>query len=303
MERVLVVDDSLVFRKVIKATLETAGYEVLTAENGGKAMQLLQEEGSPDIILLDRVMPDMDGVEVCKWARNHFCNLYGTSYKYFIILTSKNTQDDVLEGFGIGADDYVIKPFCNQELLARLTVACRVLKMQRELLNAAIRDALTGLYNRRSLYDLLGLELLRARREQSNVAVALVDVDRFKQINDTYGHAIGDEMLIMLAAKLRMTMRDFDIVGRLGGEEFVLAFGCMSVGDALVICERVRRGVAEISINCEETVLSMTISIGVAIAIGETEPAKVIRYADKAMYQAKENGRNCVVAYEYTKDG
>jgi diguanylate cyclase (GGDEF)-like protein len=302
MERVLIVDDSPVFCKVLRATLEAAGYAVLTVANGSQAIEILKMDDSPDLVLLDRVMPDMDGVEVCKWARQHICRENGSRYKYFIILTSKNSQDDVLEGFALGADDYVMKPFCTQELLARMAVGSRVLKLQRELWNAAVRDALTGLYNRRFLYDLLASELARAQRKEGSVAVAMLDVDHFKQVNDMYGHVVGDEALVIISQRLRSVLREFDLIGRLGGEEFVLAFSCDTESEARGICERVRTGIAEQPILCDGAELNLTISIGFAVVQGGIEPSAAIRYADKALYQAKRSGRNCVAVYNLNQD-
>lgn len=295
MKKVLLVDDSSVFRKVLKATLERAGYEVITAENGSEAIRILGEENSPELVLLDRVMPDMDGLEVCKWVRSHVNAEQGARYKYFIVLTSKTDQDDVLEGFAQGADDYVMKPFCNQELLARIAVGMRVLKMQRELWETAIRDMLTGLYNRRAIYDLLAAELARARRDKSLVGVALIDVDRFKQVNDNYGHSAGDEVLSFLAQILKASLPEYDLIGRLGGEEFIIAFSCTNDEEAVSKCESLRKIVADQSLHYLNENFELTVSIGLTTTSGEVLPAEAINWADKALYQAKKSGRNCVV--------
>lgn len=302
MEKVLVVDDSPLFRKILKAALEKAGYQVLTAENGQQAIDILGQSDSPDLILLDRIMPDMDGIEVCRWVRQHICRQDGPSYKYFIILTAKNDQADVLEGFAQGADDYVRKPFCNEELIARVAVGSRMLQMQRQLWETAIRDPLTGLYNRRALSDLLAAELTRARRTDGRVAVAMVDVDHFKKINDNYGHDIGDEAIVAIGDRLRAALRGFELIGRVGGEEFILAFACGGDDDALAIADRVRRAIAAQPFVCGGQDLHLTVSIGLVTVAGDAEAAAAVRQADKALFMAKDGGRNRIALHQAAPD-
>lgn len=299
MKKVLVVDDSQVYRNVLKQLLTEYGYEVVLAQNGLEAIKILQLEGSPDLVLLDRLMPEMSGDEVCQWVRSNMLNQEGGGYKYTILLTSKISRQDMLEGFDLGADDYLMKPFDPPELKARLEVGVRILKLQRQLWSAATRDFMTGLYNRRAFMNYFSLEIVRAQRENKLLSVAIADVDNFKCVNDTYGHGEGDKVIIEVANRMQNVMRSFDIVGRIGGEEFAIAFAYANCEEAVQVCERIRKSIQEEPFKTTEVSLMVTISIGIALLDDNNMSLEdCLRQADKALYQAKRQGKNQVVLFE-----
>ena len=299
MKKVLVVDDSQVYRNVLKQLLTEYGYEVVLAQNGLEAIKILQLEGSPDLVLLDRLMPEMSGDEVCQWVRSNMLNQEGGGYKYTILLTSKISRQDMLEGFDLGADDYLMKPFDPPELKARLEVGVRILKLQRQLWSAATRDFMTGLYNRRAFMNYFSLEIVRAQRENKLLSVAIADVDNFKCVNDTYGHGEGDKVIIEVANRMQNVMRSFDIVGRIGGEEFAIAFAYANCEEAVQVCERIRKSIQEEPFKTTEVSLMVTISIGIALLDDNNMSLEdCLRQADKALYQAKRQGKNQVELLE-----
>src|ERR1700685_1906949 len=192
--RILIADDSVVSRHLLDATLRKWGYEVAIACDGLEAWDILQEENSPRIAILDWVMPGLTGPEVCKRVREHSRDSEG-AYTYLLLLSSKSQREDLIEGLESGADDYLTKPFDQHELKVRLRAGTRIIDLQRELVAAreklreqATKDFLTRVWNRSSVLEILQRELLRGARERRPVSVLLADLDRFKTINDTFGH-------------------------------------------------------------------------------------------------------------------
>ena len=193
----LVVDDSAVYRKLIGDHLRSWGFGVTLAETGSEAWRILEQPNAPKLVLLDWVLPDLDGIELCQRIRQAGSS---SPYTYIILLTSKEGRQNMLQAMQAGADDYLVKPFDELELKARLLVGKRILDLQEELVSAresmrhaATHDSLTGLTNRAEILAMLERELERARRERTPVAVVLCDVDHFKNVNDTLGHLFGDE--------------------------------------------------------------------------------------------------------------
>src|SRR5208337_2530996 len=222
----LVVDDSAVYRKLIGDHLRSWDFGVTLAETGEAAWQILEQPDAPKLVLLDWVLPDLDGIELCQRIR-----VAGASgpYVYVILLTSKEGRQNMLEAMQAGADDFLAKPFDELELKARLLVGKRILDLQEELVSAresmrhaATYDSLTGLMNRGEILAMLQRELERARREHQPVGVILGDIDHFKSVNDTLGHLFGDEALREIGRRLRTQLRVYDGVGRYGGEEFLM---------------------------------------------------------------------------------
>jgi two-component system, cell cycle response regulator len=298
--QVLVVDDSAVYRKLIGDHLKSWRFEVKTAETGLEAWQVLSQPEAPKLVLLDWVMPDLDGVEVCRRIRKVGAT---SQYVYIILLTSKEGRQNMLEAMEAGADDYLVKPFDESELKARLMVGKRILSLQEELVaaresmrHAATHDSLTGLLNRGEILDSLERELERARRDRQKVSVILADIDHFKNVNDTYGHLFGDEALREIARRMHAKLRMYDGVGRYGGEEFLLVLPNCDLANAVERANELRVTIASqpvVSQNVEEAI---TMSMGVAVSdcTGRKEVEKLLNRADKALYQAKEKGRNRV---------
>jgi PleD family two-component response regulator len=226
----LVADDSPVMRRLLQVTLTSWGYNVLLAETGAQAWECLQQPDAPRLAILDWVMPVFTGPEVCRMLRD--CT--GRPYTYVLLLTAKNQREDIVEGMGAGADDYIVKPFDKHELEVRIRAGRRIVDLQTELIRVqeqlreqATRDALTGCWNRLSIVDILSRELKRSYREKTPLGIAMVDLDHFKEINDTGGHRAGDQVLVRVVQCMTSAVRKYDSVGRYGGEEFLLILpGC-----------------------------------------------------------------------------
>jgi two-component system, cell cycle response regulator len=296
----LVVDDSAVFRKLIGDHLRSWGFGVILAETGSEAWQILQQPDSPKLVLLDWVLPDFDGIELCRRIRQA-----GTSgpYVYVILLTSNEGRQNMLEGMQAGADDYLVKPFDELELKARLLVGKRILDLQEELVSAresmrhaATHDSLTGLMNRGEIVALLERELERGRRERKTLGVILGDIDHFKSVNDTLGHLFGDEALREIARRLRAQLRIYDGVGRYGGEEFLMILPNCDLPNALLRANALREIIAStpVAYSGESKLITMSMGVAVSACVGKTEVEALLNQADTGLYQAKKNGRNRV---------
>lgn len=294
----LVVDDSAVYRKLIGDHLRSWGFDFALAENGSEAWRILEQPDSPKLVLLDWVLPDLDGIELCQRIRQA-----GSSrpYVYVILLTSKEGHQNMLDAMQAGADDYLVKPFDELELKARLLVGKRILDLQDELVSAresmrraATHDSLTGLMNRGEILAMLLRELERARREHTPVGVILSDIDHFKSVNDTLGHLFGDEALREVARRLREQLRVYDGVGRYGGEEFLLILPNCDLPNALLRANELRERVANTPVVCcgKERLITMSMGVAVSACDGNNEVEMLLNQADAGLYAAKEKGRN-----------
>jgi len=297
---VLVVEDDPVHCKMIASLLDRWGYQVRTAADGVEALAVLEEKTAIQLAIVDWMMPRLDGIALCREIRRRF----NEPYLYVVLLTSRDQRDDIVTGFDAGADDYLIKPVHHSELSARLRAGKRILDLQEKLLAAqetlrvqAMHDALTGIWNRGAIFEALGRELDRARRQQSPLAVIMVDLDHFKQVNDSHGHLVGDQVLREAAQRIKATVRSYDGVGRYGGEEFLLVAPGFDAAQALEFAERLRRRFAENPIVTSGPTLPVTMSLGVvAVSPGQTLAAeRVLAAADDALYRAKTDGRNRAV--------
>jgi diguanylate cyclase (GGDEF)-like protein len=302
--QVLLVEDSPIYRKLVANCLLDWGFTLKMAETGSQAWDLLRQPDTPKLVLLDWVLPDFDGIELCRRIRQE-----GSSreYIYFILLTGKNAKEDMLKAMEAGADDYLIKPFDELELKARLMVGQRILKLQEELIaaresmrHAATHDCLTGLMNRAATLEFLHFELARSQREHSPVGVILADIDHFKEVNDSAGHLFGDEALREISGRLRSKLRVYDAIGRYGGEEFLLVVPGCSLTNTRKRAEELCQHVASKPIAFSGMEKIITISMGVAIAglSGNREVDTLLNQADLGLYQAKQKGRNRVECAE-----
>jgi len=303
--KVLIAEDDLTSRMILSSNLKKWGIEVIEVTNGLEAMEALSEPGAAHLAVLDRQMPEMDGLEVCRRVRAGEKAESEDIYTYIILLTGCSEAEDVVEGMNAGADDYLTKPYNIQELNARIKAGRRIVELQQALLEArnklrelSMHDALTGILNRRALLERLGEEMARAARERYPLAVAVLDIDFFKKINDTHGHNAGDEVLREFVGRVGRNVRSYDILGRYGGEEFILILIKTTLEKARIILERVRSAVEGEPFVYEEKAIGVTVSIGGAAWDGGGDSAALIERADKALYRAKEGGRNRVVLAE-----
>jgi diguanylate cyclase (GGDEF)-like protein len=294
--KVLIAEDEPVSRRLLESKLKAWGYEVTSTKDGNAALELLTEEDGPRLALLDWVMPNMDGLEVCRRLRLQT----DRPYVYVVLLTSKNRREEFLEGMNAGADDYLTKPFDIYELKVRLQVGRRILELQQALLEAqhalmiqATRDSLTGLYNRRRILELVEQELNRCRRHNLTLAVILADIDHFKSVNDTYGHLTGDEVLREIARRLTDCVRSHERVGRYGGEEFLIVLS-VEPDAAHAGAERIRQCVCRDPVETPQGGIPITISFGMVLSDPSDRKSveSFLSSADDALYLAKEKGRN-----------
>ena len=299
--RVLIAEDDAIFRRILESTLGKWGYEVVAAVDGGEAWSILQSPASPKLVVLDWMMPGLDGVEICRRVRQEQTK----PYTYILLLTAKGKREDLITALEAGADDFVVKPFNPLELKGRLRAGARILDLQDELLAAreelhylATHDSLTGLWNRSAVLDQLNRALARSERQRVPLAVAIADVDHFKTVNDTYGHSIGDAVLREIAARMTASVRPYDTVGRYGGEEFLIIFEGCNAPEAIQLAERLCSRVSLEQIRVGDVSLSGTISLGIATVPTATPGIAdaLIRTADVGLYAAKRRGRNCVAA-------
>ena len=295
---VLVADDDALSRRLLVSTLERAGYEVIAVENGRLAAENLCRPDGPRLALLDWVMPELDGPAVVREVRQK-----REPYVHMVLLTSKESKRDIVEGLESGADDYLIKPFDPAELTARLRTGLRILQLEDNLIEAreemrfkATYDTLTGLLNRGVILDLLSRELSRTRREDGRTAVLLGDVDHFKSINDTRGHLMGDEVLKEIARRMFASVRSYDFVGRYGGEEFLVVLNNCDAASSVARAEEIRRAIASVPVQTVQGPIPVTMSLGVLSTRdwGVRPVEELLREADAALYKAKADGRNCV---------
>jgi len=297
--KILVADDDALSRRLLQKTLERAGYEVVAVENGRLAQEELCRADGPRMAMLDWEMPEVDGLGVCRAVRAR----RDKTYVYMVLLTSKETSDDKVEGLRSGADDYLTKPFHPEELKARLRTGQRILHLEDRLVEAreemrfkATHDALTGLWNRGVITDLLNRELARARRERKSTALLLCDIDHFKNVNDTYGHPVGDEVLREVARRLLAAVRSYDFVGRYGGEEFLIVLNNCDPASALGRAEQMRAAIANRDVITDRGPIAVTMSVGLLQTAdwGDLRAEIHLTQVDAALYAAKTAGRNCV---------
>ncbi|MEK6644320.1 MAG: diguanylate cyclase [Planctomycetota bacterium] len=316
--RVLIVDDDPASRRLIHKYLQDSGMEVMEAANGREAMRIVLDE-APPIIVTDWEMPEMSGIELCRALRTH----EGVRFAYIIIVTAESDTERLVEAFEAGADDFLPKPVNHHELVARLRAGQRIARLESDLarhareihqLNAesavvnkklenansrllkiATIDYLTGLPNRREAMNRLRECWATWERYQSLLSCIMIDIDHFKNFNDEYGHAAGDQILAETAGVLARSVRVNDIVCRIGGEEFLVICPHTDMDGAAACAEKLRSAVESAQFVHEARPLHVTISLGLAEAGDYMKtPEEFLKIVDKAMYDSKNSGRNCV---------
>lgn len=285
---ILILEDSRLILVKIKGILKKADFKVVTAENGKEGLLQL-DEILPDLIISDIMMPEMDGFEFCKKVRENPV----TRFTPFIFLSSREALQDKLQGFEMGADDYLTKPFNEQELLTRVSSSLR--KMD-ALLKLSHEDALTKVSNHRSFQENLSREIKRSTRQKTLLSMAMLDIDHFKKFNDTYGHKVGDFVLFEFAQFIKKRIREADFFARYGGEEFALILPDTNKEKAFTFLDQIREDLSNKEIinplNKNEK-LRITFSGGIAeFPTYSQSKDKLFLFADEALYKAKKAGRN-----------
>ncbi|MCS6914333.1 MAG: diguanylate cyclase [Myxococcales bacterium] len=301
---ILIIDDTRSTREELTGYLTAIGHRTITAETGLEGLRLLREH-RPDLVLLDVVMPSIDGFKIAQMMKSDM-----RAFIPIILMTARTDFETRRRGHKAGADDFITKPVNPDELAIRIDAMLRIksLTEQLEAANARLAemadtDGLTGVANRRRLDHMLDLEHERSRRYKRPLALLVIDIDHFKRINDTYGHAAGDAVLKTVAAGIREMLRRSDVCGRYGGEEFVVIAPELTAEGAVVLAERIRKHVAAMHIPApggqgdEPKIIRVTVSIGVAsFDQGADAPiADLMHRADTALYQAKNQGRDRVI--------
>ncbi len=295
--KILIADDDSVSRRVLQRLLTKWGYEVVAVEDGNAAWQRLKSSEAPRMALLDWMMPGLDGVEVCRELRRERPN----PYTYILLLTAKDAKENIVEGLESGADDYLTKPFNSHELKARIRAGIRMLELEDSLVEAreamrfkAMHDTLTGMWNRGAILETFEREMTRSQREGVSLGVLIADIDRFKSVNDNYGHLVGDSVLRETTRRMHSEVRVYDSVGRYGGEEFLILLPGCGFAETAEKAEKLRRVVCDQPIETQSGPLKISMSLG-AVATGdwqENTPNQILQLADTALYRAKSEGRN-----------
>ena len=295
--QILIAEDDTITRRTLEALLVKWGYAVIVVRDGAEAWKILQGDAAPRLVILDWMIPGLDGIQICRQVRQRAA----VPYVYILLLTAKGNQEDVINGLEAGADDYLTKPFHALELKARLRSGRRILELQQQLIAAreafrlqATHDPLTGLWNHAAILDILQRELGRARRESNPLGIVMGDLDHFKRVNDTYGHLAGDAVLKEVAKRLSSSVRPYDSVARYGGEEFLIVAPNCDPGSGLNLAQRLRSSLDQKPIDLPEGLLPLTCSLGVAVGglASKDNSDSMLRAADDALYRAKANGRN-----------
>lgn len=303
---IAIVDDDAAIRRLVRLFLRREGYDLLECTTGAEAKDLLWREPW-NLAILDRRLPDLDGVVLAQEVKAN----PDFRARYVIMLTGEDEQEDKVEGLELGADDYITKPFQAPELLARIRAGKRIVDLQQELVETnrrlellSITDGLTKLHNHRYFQDELARAFEESQRYQRPLSLAMIDIDFFKKVNDTWGHAVGDDVLREAAALYRESIRSTDLVARYGGEEFAVMMPETSLQDAITFAEKIRHLLEATPLPTQAGPIPVTVSIGIA-SVPETRirtAKELIVAADKALYRAKRGGRNQVQA-ERRRDG
>lgn len=298
--RILIAEDDLTARTILAGLLKKWGYDLVIANDGLAAWEILCRADAPRLVILDWMMPGMDGLEVIRRARVQLIE----QPPYIILITSRDHKDDVIAGLDTGANDYIRKPIDPDELLARVRVGQRSVEMQTSLYEVqkmlerfAIYDSLTGILNRRGILEQLSRELSRSQRgvvrnDGIQFSIGFFDIDRFKSINDQYGHRVGDDVLKGVVNLVASQLRIYDIFGRLGGDEFLVIAPEAGGEKSEHLYERLAAKVADSPINTAAGEISVTISMGCVLADPDEDISHLLDRVDTAMYRAKRSGGN-----------
>jgi two-component system, cell cycle response regulator len=298
--RILIADDDLTSRTVLRGVLVRQGYDVEVTTDGESALAAMTAPSAPNVAILDWMMPALPGPEVCRRIRA----IPSDKPPYLILLTVRDEKSDIVEGLEAGADDYLSKPFDAAELRARIEVGRRIVDLQANLIETrdalshlATHDSLTSTLNRRAFSEALRREMNREGRQAQGMALAVLDIDDFKGINDRFGHQAGDEVLCGIVGRLTSNLRSYDVLGRLGGDEFVILANHVGRDEAASLFDRLRVRMAESPVPTRAGPIPVTVTAGVALWRPGQSDDDLYAAADAALYTAKAEGRNRVAVF------
>ena len=290
---ILAVDDAKDTLMLLEFDLVEEGFNVITVESGEDALGVLHDQ-HVDLVLLDMYMPGISGLITLEKIKSN----ENFADKPVIMLSASDDEDQIVAALELGADDYVTKPYIAKVLLARIRTSLRLKEKTNQLKKIARTDFLTRINNRRSFEELCQKAISQAARAEQKLSLAIFDIDYFKKINDTYGHDAGDKALVDFAQLMKNSFRGYDIIGRIGGEEFAVCMPNTSLSDAYNVCERCRTMVSDHSLFLQEANLDLSYTISIGLASGEDGSLSfenLMRIADAGLYKAKETGRNKTV--------
>lgn len=298
--KALIVDDDLKTAKLFQACIESIpGLEVATCHNAGAMREMIENQPAFDVLILDKNLPDTEGIDLLRELRGI------DSYEFtpIVMITADDSRSTRVDALESGATDFLTKPIDTSELIARMKNMVNLREYHLMLTSAnenleklATTDPLTEVWNRRSFMDRLQMEMQRAYRFEQDLTVAMLDADHFKRVNDTHGHAVGDQVLVGIAKAARARLRDIDVLGRLGGEEFALCLAQTPMEGGRVVAERIRQDIQKLKFTSGNEEFGVSVSIGLAQWTRGESASDALDRADKALYEAKEAGRNRVVA-------
>lgn len=288
-QKILIVDDNKFNIKLLEQILQDENYEVHKLYSGTDVLEI-SKSINPDAILLDVMMPGIDGFEVCELLKE----VPETKDIPVIMVTAKTDGEDLKKAFRLGAFDYIKKPLDELEVVARLSSALMYREHQKKLETLAMKDGLTGLYNHRLILELFEKEYNKAQRNNESIAFIMLDIDYFKNVNDTYGHRMGDVVIRKVADILEENTRSSDIIGRYGGEEFCIILPDIACEEVVLVCERIRKAIEKSEFKINDDTINVTISIGICFKYPTQDSSSedMLIQADKTLYRAKNGGRN-----------
>jgi two-component system, cell cycle response regulator len=297
--RILVVENGEAKQPLLKQMLQEWRFEVVSVCSGSQALEILEKPFAPGLVILNSSLGDTSGVELCR----QICASSNDYLPYILMLWESGGKTEVVQSLAAGASDCLVAPFEIGETKARLTAADRILQRQESLMRSrdtfrtqAMIDSLTGVWNRRAILEIVDKELKRAQRGERSTGFLLLDLDHFKNVNDTQGHLVGDLVLLETCKRLKQVLRTSDFIGRYGGEEFLIIAPGADEKGLCDLAERLRATIESHSTCTGRNEIRITASIGAAIApAAEASTADVIAVVDAALYTAKMMGRNRTV--------
>lgn len=290
--KILIADDDVISCRALQKQAEEWGYKVYTAHNGEDAWKIIRKN-KIRLAVLDWKMPKMDGAEVCKKIRKHY-EEHHARYTYIIMLTARSLKEERVRGLAAGIDDYMTKPASLVELKIRLKNGERILQLEDNRINLASFDGLTLVWNRSKILEFFEEELERGRRDGRPTGIIMADIDNFKAVNDTYGHFIGDKVLVEVTTRLKNSIRRYDKIGRFGGDEILIVLSNCRQDQLEQITDRLRQSVCIKEVKTKAGPIKTSVSLGAisSEAAPHATSSYLLQASDKALYKAKREGRN-----------